>query len=55
LLNLITLFMLVTFSNKPFSNVLIHYLAILGINMDTHQLRTTKNYLYILTGVIYYI
>ncbi|KAK7178408.1 hypothetical protein PSPO01_15544 [Paraphaeosphaeria sporulosa] len=47
--------MLITSSNKLFSNALIHYLTILGINMDTYRPRTIKNYLYILTSVVYYI
>ncbi|KAL5371657.1 hypothetical protein DPSP01_014102 [Paraphaeosphaeria sporulosa] len=49
----ITSFMLVTSGDKPFSNALVHYLAMLGINTDTHRPRTAKNYSYILAGVVY--
>ncbi|KAL5371081.1 hypothetical protein DPSP01_014505 [Paraphaeosphaeria sporulosa] len=53
LLKLVTSFMLVTSSDKPFSNALVHYLAMLGIDADIHRPRTVKNYLYILTSMVY--
>ncbi|KAL5396423.1 hypothetical protein PMIN03_012962 [Paraphaeosphaeria minitans] len=53
LLESITSFMLVTSGDKPFSNALVHYLAVLGIDTDTHRPRTAKNYSYMLAGVVY--
>ena len=53
LLNLLTSFFFTTTSDKPFSSRLVHFLAVLGINSDTNCLRTAKNYLYMLAGVVY--
>lgn len=53
LLNLLTLFFFITTGNKLFSSSLIYFLAVLGINSNTNCLRTAKNYLYMLVGVVY--
>jgi hypothetical protein len=55
LLNLLILFFFTTIGNKLFSSRLIYFLAVLGINSNTNRLRTAKNYLYMLAGVVYYI
>jgi hypothetical protein len=34
---------------------LLYFLAVLGINSEIDRLRTAKNYLYILTSVVYYV
>ncbi|KAF2646966.1 hypothetical protein K491DRAFT_615821, partial [Lophiostoma macrostomum CBS 122681] len=39
----------------PFSSRLIYFLTILGINTKVNCLYIVKNYLYILTGIVYYI
>ena len=54
LLNLLTLFFFTITSDKLFSSRLIYFLAVLGINSNTNYLRTAKNYLYMLVGVVYY-
>ncbi|KAL5374996.1 hypothetical protein PMIN06_011931 [Paraphaeosphaeria minitans] len=53
LLDSIVSFVLVTSGDKPFSNALVHYLAVLGIDINTHRPRTAKNYSYMLAGVVY--
>jgi hypothetical protein len=35
------------------SNGLLHYLDVLGIDTETGRLRTAKNYLYMLAGIVY--
>jgi hypothetical protein len=47
-------FFFTTTGNKLFSSRLIYFLAVLGINSDINCLRTAKNYLYMLAGVVYY-
>ncbi|KAJ9645329.1 hypothetical protein H2199_003335 [Coniosporium tulheliwenetii] len=39
--------------DRPFSNGLIHLLAVLGIDEEMDRLRTAKNYSYMLAGVVY--
>jgi hypothetical protein len=39
--------------DKPFTSGLVHFLAVLGIDSYTNQLRTAKNYSYMLAGVVY--
>lgn len=34
---------------------LIQFLAVLGIDSDMARLRTAKNYLYMLAGMVYYV
>jgi hypothetical protein len=46
-------FVLVSYGNKPFTSGLIHYLAVLGIDTEINRLRNTKNYLYMLAGMVY--
>ncbi|KAJ8117099.1 hypothetical protein OPT61_g1626 [Boeremia exigua] len=53
LLNLLTSFFFTTTGDKPFSSRLVHFLAVLGINSNINCLRTAKNYLYMLAGVVY--
>jgi len=53
LLNALASFIVISTGDKPFSSGLVHFLAVLGINTDTNRLRTAKNYLYILAGVVY--
>jgi hypothetical protein len=40
-------------SNDLFRSGLLHFLAVLGINSEIDRLRTAKNYLYMLTSVVY--
>jgi hypothetical protein len=44
---------IVSTGDEPFSSGLVHFLAVLGIDTNTHRLRTAKNYLYMLAGVVY--
>ena len=53
LLRLFASFFFTVTGDKPFSNGLIHFLAVLGIDSDTNRLRTAKNYSYMLAGVVY--
>jgi superfamily II DNA helicase RecQ len=39
--------------DNPFSNGLIHFLAVLGIDGEMDRLRTAKSYSYMLAGVVY--
>ncbi|KAH8690375.1 hypothetical protein GQ44DRAFT_636943, partial [Phaeosphaeriaceae sp. PMI808] len=55
LLKSLASFILERTSNKKFSSGLIYFLAILRINPKIERLRTAKNYLYILTSVVYYV
>jgi hypothetical protein len=52
-LELFALFFFTLTGDKPFSSGLVYFLAVLGINCDTNRLRTAKNYLYMLAGVVY--
>ena len=53
LLNALASFIVISTGDKPFSSGLVHFLAVLGIDADTNRLRTAKNYLYMLAGVVY--
>jgi hypothetical protein len=55
LLILLSLFILVLYSNNVFLSRLLYYLAVLGIDTETGRLRIAKNYLYILAEIVYYI
>jgi TctA family transporter len=50
---LLSLFILLLYSNDVFSNRLLHYLAVLGIDTKIGRLRTAKNYSYMLAGIVY--
>jgi hypothetical protein len=45
--------MLVSTGDNPLDSGLLHFLAVLGIDANTHRLRTAKNYSYMLAGVVY--
>ena len=45
--------MLIDYSNNKLLTSLMQYLAVLGIDTQTNQLRTAKNYLYMLARVVY--
>jgi hypothetical protein len=45
--------MLVLTGDRLFDSGLLHFLAVLGINANTHCLRTAKNYSYMLAGIVY--
>jgi hypothetical protein len=53
LLNLLSSFILTSYSNVALSSRLVQFLAVLGIDTKTKRLRTAKNYSYILAGVVY--
>jgi hypothetical protein len=53
LLDILASFFFTSTGDKPFSSGLVHFLAVLGIDSDTNRLRTAKNYLYMLAGVVY--
>jgi hypothetical protein len=53
LLNTLTAFFFALTGSKLLSNRLVHFLAVLGINAELGCLRTVKNYLYMLAGVVY--
>jgi hypothetical protein len=53
LLDTLTAFFFALTSGKPLSNGLVHFLAVLGIDTELGRLRTAKNYLYMLAGVVY--
>jgi hypothetical protein len=55
LLNLLALFILVTYLRELLLYRLIQFLAVLRINREISCLRTAKNYLFILAGIIYYV
>jgi hypothetical protein len=50
---LLSSFILVLYGNNVFLSRLLYYLAVLGIDTETGRLRTAKNYLYILAGMVY--
>jgi hypothetical protein len=45
--------MFTVYNNVLLSYRLIQFLAVLGINLDIGCLRTAKNYLYMLAGIVY--
>ena len=53
LLASISSFIFTTYHPVALSTGLIQFLAVLGIDVDTGRLRTAKNYLYILAGMVY--
>jgi hypothetical protein len=53
LLNLLSSFILISYSNVALLSGLVQFLAVLGIDTKIKRLRTVKNYSYILTGVVY--
>jgi hypothetical protein len=53
LLDLLASFFFTSTGDKPFSSGLVHFLAVLGIDSDTDQLRTAKSYSYMLASVVY--
>ncbi|KAH8697000.1 hypothetical protein GQ44DRAFT_788173, partial [Phaeosphaeriaceae sp. PMI808] len=55
LLKSLSSFIFSIYSNIVFISRLIHFLAILGINLEMNQLRNVRNYLYILAGIVYYV
>jgi hypothetical protein len=55
LLILLSLFILVLYSNNVFLSRMLYYLAILDIDIEIEYLRIAKNYLYILVRIVYYI
>jgi hypothetical protein len=50
---LLSLFILISYSNIALLSGLVQFLAVLGIDTKTKRLRTAKNYLYILARVVY--
>ncbi|PVH94487.1 hypothetical protein DM02DRAFT_539326, partial [Periconia macrospinosa] len=55
LLRVFLFFIFISIGDDPFSSRLVYFLVVLRINKDIGRLRTAKNYLYILTSIIYYI
>ena len=55
LLTILILFIFKSIGNQLFSSRLIYFLTILGINTKVDYLYIAKNYLYILTSIVYYI
>ena len=53
MLDALTSFMLVPTGDKLLDSGLLHFLAVLGIDANTHCLCTAKNYSYMLAGVVY--
>jgi hypothetical protein len=53
LLNLLGLFILVTYLRELLSYRLIQFLTVLRINREISCLRTAKNYSFMLAGVVY--
>ncbi|KAF1922160.1 uncharacterized protein M421DRAFT_10784 [Didymella exigua CBS 183.55] len=50
---MLTAFFFALTGSKPLSNRLVYFLTVLGINAELGRLRTAKNYLYMLAGVVY--
>jgi hypothetical protein len=48
-------FIFQTIGDQPFSSPIIHFLAVLGIDIDCNRLHRAKDFLYILAGVVYYV
>jgi hypothetical protein len=46
-------FIFTVYDDVPLSCRLIQFLAVLGIDLDIGCLRTAKNYLYMLAGIVY--
>ncbi|PVH91697.1 hypothetical protein DM02DRAFT_545304, partial [Periconia macrospinosa] len=55
LLRVFLSFIFISIGDNPFSSRLVYFLVVLKINKDIGWLCTAKNYLYILTSIIYYI
>ncbi|KAF1948456.1 hypothetical protein CC80DRAFT_431587, partial [Byssothecium circinans] len=55
LLTILALFIFKSIGDRLFSNRLIYFLTILGINAKANYLRIVKNYTYMLTSIVYYI
>ncbi|KAH6643244.1 hypothetical protein C7974DRAFT_431476 [Boeremia exigua] len=53
LLDLLSLFILTSYGNEVLLAGLVQFLAVLGIDTKTKRLRTAKNYLYMLAGMVY--
>ena len=53
LLDSLTSFILIDYSNNKLSTSLMQYLTMLGIDTQTNRLRIAKNYLYMLASVVY--
>ncbi|KAF1949009.1 hypothetical protein CC80DRAFT_430253, partial [Byssothecium circinans] len=53
LLTALISFIFKSVGNQLFSSRLIYFLTMLGINAKANHLRMVKNYLYILTSIVY--
>ncbi|OAF98469.1 uncharacterized protein CC84DRAFT_1048875, partial [Paraphaeosphaeria sporulosa] len=55
LLRILVAFIFYKYNGFIFTSGLIHFIAILGINVDVGRLRPVKHYSYLLAGVVYYV
>ncbi|KAK7178861.1 hypothetical protein PSPO01_15082 [Paraphaeosphaeria sporulosa] len=55
LLYILVAFIFYKYNRFIFTSGLIHFIAILGINIDIGRLRPIKHYLYLLARVVYYV
>ncbi|KAF2624455.1 P-loop containing nucleoside triphosphate hydrolase protein [Macroventuria anomochaeta] len=53
LLDALTSFFFASTQGRPFSSGLVHFLAVLGIDVEMNRLRTAKKYSYMLAGIVY--